>query len=544
MNILKGLPVSEGYAIGKVCILEKKDFTYEKKKINESQVENELDRFNIAKEKVKQNIDRLYQDTLKKISEDEAKIFESHKEVLEDPTLIDSVSDKIQNDLFSVEEALDKTKEEIVAKFNAIDDEYIKARVLDVKDITDQIMGNLLNIKKKNLKNLNKNTIIVSKDLTPSETMSMDLENVNAFLLEAGGRTSHTAILARSLEIPAIVGIDNILSKLKDDEEIIIDAKKGEVILDIDDNIKKEYEEKIEEEKREKKRLLSLKNEKAITKDGRTFRMLANIGNVSDVKDIEKYGAEGIGLFRTEFLYMDNTHFPTEEEQFETYKKVALVMKEKEFTIRTLDIGGDKELSYYKFDKEENPFLGYRAIRFCLDDENKNIFKAQLRAILRASHFGNIRIMFPMIINLEEIKKAKEILKECKNELKNEKIEYDTNIKIGIMIETPAASIMAEEFAKEVDFFSIGTNDLCQYTLAIDRGNAKMKNKYDFSNPAVLKSIKHIIEEARKANIECAMCGEAASDSNLTKTLVEYGLPEFSMCPNQIPKIKNIIRNI
>jgi phosphotransferase system enzyme I (PtsI) len=401
-------------------------------------------------------------------------------------------------------------------------------------------MSHLQGVKSNPFEGLEGEVILIAKDLTPSDTVALDLTHIKGFITEEGGITSHVSILAKGLGLPALVGVEGILSKVKQDDIVIMDAQEGRILIGPDRAVLEQYQLSIDEQRRKQEELSELKSLPAISRDGREVQLCANVGGIKDIKKAIEYGIDGVGLFRSEFLYMDNTHFPTEEEQFAVYKEAAILCG-KELTIRTLDIGGDKGLSYYEFEKEENPFLGWRAIRISL--ELKEVFKTQLRAILRASVFGGVRIMFPMIISLEELRQAKVILDECKEELRQQSIDFSEEIEVGMMIETPASVLMVEDFAAEVDFFSIGTNDLTQYLLAVDRGNQRISKLYNTFHPAVLRSIKRIIDAGHSHSIKVGMCGEFAGDEKAVKLLLGLGLDEFSMSASALWNTKNIIRS-
>lgn len=542
MKKLSGIPVSDGIAIGRVLKLKKEERAVEAYTISEEDIEREISRFTEALEKVACHVQGLYESTKHKLNESEAEIFAAHLSVVEDPMIEDGVKDRIRDERMNVEQALKLTLDEIEALFAALDDEYLRERGADVRDVGGQIMDYLLGSASLDLSRLPYPCIIAAKDLTPSETMSMDFSKTLGFLTEQGGRTSHTAIISRSLEIPAVVGIGSMMEELKDEEWVILDALEGTIIINPDEGQIESYKQKQEEYLAGKQLLAKLKDEPAMTKDQAVFELCANIGNPSDADRILDYGAEGIGLYRTEFLYMENSHFPTEEEQFTAYKVVAEKMGDKPVIIRTLDIGGDKELPYFTFEHEDNPFLGWRAIRICLDQVD--VLKTQLRAILRASAFGNLRIMYPMIISKEELLQANEILEACKGELRSEGVKFNPDIQVGIMVETPAAVAMSDVLAGYVDFFSIGTNDLCQYTLAVDRGNVKIAGRYNPLHPAVLRSIKRVIDAAHAKGKPVGMCGEFAGDERAAALLAGFGLDEFSMTASSIPRIKKRIRDL
>lgn len=519
----KGIAVGKAYKYEKVS-LEPDNYTYKDK-------DEEINQYNIAVEKVSQDLEKL-------ASENE--IFAGHLELVKDVALLEAVTDKITNSNMNVQLALKETIDEFVMIFESMDDEYMRQRADDIQDVYQRLLSKIKNIELKNLSSIKTPSIIIAKDLAPSDTATMNLEYVLGFATQGGGVTSHVSIMARNLSLPALVGVDNLLNEVQDGDLIIIDAAKGDLYINpTPEKIKELEDKKLEFEERERKLKEELHLE-AVTTDGKRVLVYSNVGSIEDIQNAVKYYIDGIGLFRSEFLYMENTHFPTEEEQFEAYKKAVEICKG-EVIIRTLDIGGDKELSYYEFDKEENPFLGFRAIRISL--ELKDMFKEQLRALLRASAFGYVSIMYPMIISVEELLKANAILEECKKELEKENIAYNKDIKVGMMIETPASVMEAESFAKHVDFFSIGTNDLTQYILAVDRGNDKISSMYDSFNPAVLHAIQKVIDAGHKENIIVGMCGEFASDERACKMLLGMGLDEFSVAFTQVPAIKSLIRS-
>lgn len=475
---------------------------------------------------------------LEKQAQDNA-IFGGHLELVKDIALQQGVMDKIQNGQ-NVQQALVQTVDEYRVIFEMMDDEYMRERAADIVDVRDQLLRAIKGIEELSFTDLEKQTILVAKDLTPSDTATINFERVCGFITEEGGVTSHVSIIARNHAVPAFVGVSGIMDKVRDQEEVILDAVDGYIILEPDEQTKAVYLQKIKDYDALQTAMEQEAGQAAVTTDGHSVQVCANVGNLQDVEKAVTKGIDGIGLFRSEFLYMENTHFPTEEEQFEAYKKAAEQVG-KDIIIRTLDIGGDKELSYYAWDPEENPFLGWRAIRICLT--KKDIFKTQLRALLRASAYGTIRIMYPMIISLEELREANALLEECKEELRQEKIPFDENIQTGIMMETPASVFLAQDFAKEVDFFSIGTNDLTQYVLAVDRGNTKIAALYDSFHPAVIRAIAAIITAGHQAGIPVGMCGEFASDENAIHLLLGLGLDEFSVNAGSVALVKHRIRN-
>lgn len=537
-KIIKGIDASPGYAIGKVYLYSEIELTLIKDRAQSSEVE--IKKLLEGRNSTKEQLLRIIEKTTQTLGADKAAIFQGHITLLEDGDLFDEVVELIENDSLTAEYALNMGIEGYCEMLENLEDEYLRERGADLRDISKRWLKNILGIEILNLSSLPKDTIIVARDLAPSDTAQLDLQNILGFVTEIGGKTAHTSIMARSLEIPAIVGTSNICSEVKSGEEISIDAINGIIIINPTPEDKKELLEKKEKFLEEKELLKKLKNVIAISMDGTTVGTWANIGDPKDVVGVLENGALGIGLYRTEFLFMNSDQFPTEEEQFLAYKKVAEAMEGKPVTIRTMDIGGDKSLPYMNLPKEENPFLGWRALRVCLD--RPEILKTQYRALLRASMFGYIKIMLPMVISIEEVRSSKLILEECKNSLKIEGIEFKENIELGIMVETPAVAFRAKQFAKEVDFFSIGTNDLTQYTLAVDRGNENIAHLYDTYNPGVLEAIKSSIEGAHSAGISISMCGEFAGDSEATALLFGMGLDAFSMSAISVPRIKkNII---
>lgn len=538
--MLKGIGASSGIAIGRVCLIKEENLNI--KKLNIDNIKVEEDRFIDAVQKAEIQLNKLRENAIKNIGEKEAEIFEAHILMLNDPEFIDSVKNIIKGEKVNSEYALMETVNSFKTIFEMMDNDYMRERASDIGDVGKRILNILLENESLLIETIDKECIIVTKDLTPSDTAQMDKDKVIGFITEIGGRTSHSAIMARTLEIPAVVGVQNAMESMQNGDVVILDGELGNIMVNPDENILIEYRNKQREYKRHKDELLKFINMESKTKDNRKVEIAANIGKIDDAHNAMKYGAEAIGLFRTEFLYMDKESFPTEDEQFNAYKNVGQIMKQKPVIIRTLDIGGDKKLPYLKIDEEMNPFLGYRAIRLCLD--RVDIFKTQLKAILRASIYGNLRIMFPMISSLTELKSAKEILEEVKSELKNENIQFNENIQVGIMIEIPSAAIMSDVFAKEVDFFSIGTNDLIQYTVAVDRMNEKISYLYDAYNPAVLRLIKMVIDNAHKHGKMAGMCGEVAGDSKLIPVLLGFGLDEFSMSASSMLRARKVINNL
>ncbi len=538
-KFIKGIDASPGVAIGKIFLYQEKELELNYNKVTDT--DKEVERLLSGQAETKVQLEAIREKTRAKLGDEKAAIFDGHITLLEDEDLVDEVKMKIEDDKKSAELALHEGIEEYCEMIANLDDEYLRERVADLRDIAKRWMNNILGVEVIDLGNLPAETVIVAKDLTPSDTAQMDLQNVKGFVTEIGGRTAHSAIMARSLEVPAVVGTKEIMGSLVSGQTIIVDALTGDVIVNPTEEEITTYTEKRNKYLADKEELRKLAKEEAITKDGHKVATWANIGSPNDLDGVLRNGADGVGLYRTEFLFMNNDRLPSEDEQFAAYKEVAERMEGKPVTIRTMDIGGDKALPYMKLPHEDNPFLGYRALRVCLD--RKDMFKTQLRALLRASAFGQVKIMFPMVINLTEVRKSKALLEECKAELRAEGVAFDENVKVGIMIETPATAFRARQFAEEVDFFSIGTNDLTQYTLAVDRGNENISELYDTYNPAVLQAIKFAIDGAHEAGITISMCGEFAGDETATELLLGLGLDAYSMSAISIPKIKRNLIN-
>lgn len=533
-----GTGASAGIGIGKVVILKEEALVIRRDTVADAAAEKE--RFKKAVEKSIEDTQALAADMAERIGEKEAEILNGHLMLLQDPMMTMEIEGKIDSEKLCSEAAIEDVCTMYADMFASMDDELMQQRAADMRDIKTRMQKVLLGVKSVDVSTLPKGSVLVAEDLTPSVTAGINPENVTGIVTELGGRTSHSAILARALEIPAVVAAAGILSQAADGDEIILDGESGEIFVKPEESVKAEYEAKRASYLAEKEELKKYIGRETITKDGVKIEVAANIGRPEDVDRVLSYDAEGIGLFRTEFLFMDRTSMPTEEEQFEAYRKVAVAMNGKPVIIRTLDIGGDKEIPYMGLKKDENPFLGYRAIRFCLDRKD-DIYRPQLRALLRASAFGAIKIMVPMVTCVEEYREAKALIHEIMDELEQEGIPYNKDIQVGIMVETAAASLMADVFAREVDFFSIGTNDLTQYTMSVDRGNDKVSYLYSTFNPAVLRSIRHIIECGRKEGIMVGMCGEAASDPLMIPLLVAFGLNEFSMSASAVLKARKMI---
>ena len=534
--MLVGKGISEGIGLGKAVILKENGLKIEKQKIEDISAEKQ--QIYDAVKEVESEIEKLIQN----IDGTEKEIMQAYLMILQDPSLIQETIKIIEQDKCNSAYAVENGLNQIIKTFEQMDDPYMAARSRDIEDMKKRILAKLLKIEEIDLSKLPENTILIAKELSTSDTAKMNLKNISGIITEIGGVNSHMAIIARTNEIPAIIGIKHIFENIKENDFIALNGATGEIFLNPTQEKIEELTKNQENIKQEKQELEKYKNEKAITKDGHQVELLANIGGPQDIQIVIDNTAEGVGLLRSEFLYMDAKDFPSEEEQFEAYKKIAESLENKRLVIRTLDIGGDKDLKYMKLPKEENPFLGYRAIRIYLD--NVDLFKVQLRAILRASSYGNVAIMLPMISSIEELRKSKEIIEEVKQELKEKNIKFNENIEVGIMVEIPSSAVMADEFAKECDFFSIGTNDLIQYTIAVERGNEKLANLYSHFNPAVIRLIKSAIDGAHKNGILCGMCGEAAGDVKFIPLLVGLGLDEFSMNANKILKARKLITDL
>ena len=530
--MINGIPASAGYAIGHAVLKKEPDL---KNAGNNLGKEVEKKRFLSSVEKTKQMLEGITENAGSSGEKDTAAIIESQLAYLGDPDILEPVLEKIEQGK-AAQEAIIEVTSEIADEFDSFEDGYIKERAADIRDIGERIAENIAGVKSQDLSNLPEGTVLVAHELKPSDTAQINKNKVLAFVTETGGRTCHTSIMARSMGIAAVVGANGIIGKIKDGDTLIVDGKKGEVFVNPDEAALVKYRLKIEDERKRQLMYASVKGKHCVNADGRRINVFANIGSPAEAQTALENGAEGIGLFRTEFLFLDKNVMPSEDEQFEAYKKTAQIMGGRPVIIRTMDIGGDKNAPFLKMPKEENPFLGFRAIRLCL--KNPELFKTQLRAILRASVFGDLRIMFPMISGMDEFKSAKKILHQCMDELRTKGIKFNENIQAGIMIEIPSAAIMADELAKEADFFSIGTNDLTQYTLAADRMNQSVSYIYDPMNPAVMELIRMAICAAHKNGIICGMCGELASRPEAVGRLLEFGLDEFSMSSGSIPKAK------
>lgn len=533
-TIVKGIAASNGIAIGKVYRLVEPDLSFEEVKIEN--IDAELTRFHEAVKASQVDLETIREHAEAELGSDKAAIFDAHMLVLNDPELITPIESKIKTEKVNAEFALKQTADLFITMFEQMDNEYMKERAADIRDVTKRILSHLLNVKIPNPSMIAEEVIIVGEDLTPSDTAQLNSQFVKGFATDVGGRTSHSAIMARSLEIPAVVGTKTITREVDNGDLIIIDGWNGEVHINPTPEIVKEYKKAQQKAEVHKEELLKLLNEKTVSKDGYQVELAANIGTPNDVDSVIANGAEGIGLYRTEFLYMDKDDFPTEEEQFTAYKTVLERMEGKPVIVRTLDIGGDKQLSYMQLPEEMNPFLGLRAIRLSL--KKQEMFRTQLRALLRASSYGQLKVMFPMIATLTELRQAKAIFKEEKEKLLANNITVSDEIDIGIMVEIPATAINADIFAEEVDFFSIGTNDLIQYTMAADRMNERVAYLYQPYNPAILRLIKMVIDAAHKDGKWAGMCGEMAGDELAIPLLLGLGLDELSMSASSVLKAR------
>ena len=539
--MISGILASPGIAFGKALLLIEDEIVINRKKISDDQVDQEVKRFLDGRAQAAQQLEAIRVKAGETFGEEKAAIFEGHIMLLEDEELEQEIIDLIKKDHASADAAAYSMIDGQAKALEELDDEYLKERAADVRDIGKRLLQNILGLHIVDLSAIQDESILVAKDLTPSETAQLNLKKVLGFITDLGGRTSHTSIMARSLELPAIVGTGNVTATVKNGDFLILDGVNNKVYVNPSESELEELKAVQTQYLSEKHELAKLKDLPAITLDGHQVEVCANIGTVRDVAGAERNGAEGVGLYRTEFLFMDRDSLPTEDEQFQAYKAVAEAVGSQAVIVRTMDIGGDKDLPYMNLPKEENPFLGWRAIRIAMD--RKEILHAQLRAILRASAFGKLRIMFPMIISVEEVRILKAELETLKAQLREEGKAFDETIEVGIMVETPASAVIARHLAKEVDFFSIGTNDLTQYTLAVDRGNDLISHLYNPMTPSVLNLIKQVIDASHAEGKWTGMCGELAGDERATLLLLGMGLDEFSMSAISIPGIKKIIRN-
>ena len=541
---IQGKSVYSGVAIGRLAIYQKSENQVKREKITDTA--KEIKRFEDARETAKQQLAGLYEKALKEVGEVNAAIFEVHQMMLEDLDYVESITNMIEGQQVNAEYAVASTGDTFSEMFAAMDDDYMRERSADVRDVSNRVVS-ILQGNGGNGLDADEPVILLADDLAPSETVQLDKSKVLSFVTRHGSTNSHTAILARTMNIPALIGVDfpeDVNGKMG-----IVDGYEGKIIIDPPVSVMEAYQKKKAEDEEKKRLLQELKGKENITKDGTKINLYANIGSVGDVASVLANDAGGIGLFRSEFLYLESRDYPTEEEQFAAYRKVAEAMAGKKVIIRTLDIGADKQVDYFGLDKEDNPAMGYRAIRICLD--RREVFKTQLRALYRASYYGTIAIMFPMIISVTEVQTIKKIIEEVKKELDEEKIPYkdvelayDENIQVGVMIETPAAVMISGELAREMDFFSLGTNDLTQYTLAIDRQNPKLDNIYDSHHPAILKMLKMIVDNGHKGGCWVGICGELGADTTLTETFLRMGFDELSVSPSMILKVRQEIRSL
>ncbi|EGQ3202438.1 phosphoenolpyruvate--protein phosphotransferase [Staphylococcus pseudintermedius] len=539
-NIIKGIAASDGVAIAKAYLLVEPDLSFNNEKTD--QPEAEVQKFNEALNNSKIELTKIRNHAEEQLGADKAAIFDAHLLVLDDPELIQPIEEKIKNESASAPQALTEVTQNFITIFESMDNEYMKERAADIRDVAKRVLAHILGVELPNPSIIDESVIIVAHDLTPSDTAQLNKQYVQGFVTNIGGRTSHSAIMSRSLEIPAVVGTKSISESVQQGDMVIVDGLTGDVIVNPSDDEIKAYQHKRESFFADREALKQLRDEPSKTLDGHEVELAANIGTPNDLEGVHNNGAEGIGLYRTEFLYMGRDNMPTEDEQFEAYKKVLESMEGKRVVVRTLDIGGDKELPYLNLPEEMNPFLGYRAIRLCLDQPE--IFRPQLRALLRASAYGKLNIMFPMVATIQEFRDAKALLLEEKENLKQEGVEVSDDIELGIMVEIPATAALADVFAKEVDFFSIGTNDLIQYTMAADRMSERVSYLYQPYNPSILRLIKQVIDASHQEGKWTGMCGEMAGDETAIPLLIGLGLDEFSMSATSILKARRQIKDL
>ena len=539
-NLINGIAASDGVAIAKAYLLVEPDLSFTNEKITD--IDAEINKFKNAVEASKIELTKIRNNAEKQLGADKAAIFDAHLLVLDDPELIQPIEDKISNEKVNAPQALNEVTSQFITIFESMDNEYMKERAADIRDVSKRLLAHILGVELPNPSIIDESVVIVGNDLTPSDTAQLNKDFVQGFVTNIGGRTSHSAIMSRSLEIPAVVGTKSITHQVKQGDMIIVDGITGDVIIDPTEDELIAYQHKRERFFEDKKELQKVRDAETVSLDGIHAELAANIGTPDDLYGVIENGAEGIGLYRTEFLYMGRDQMPTEDEQFEAYKKVLETMKDKRVVVRTLDIGGDKELPYLNLPKEMNPFLGYRAIRLCLDQPD--IFRPQLRALLRASAYGKLNIMFPMVATINEFRDAKALLLEEKENLKNEGHDVSDDIELGIMVEIPSTAALADIFAKEVDFFSIGTNDLIQYTMAADRMSERVSYLYQPYNPAILRLVKQVIEASHKEGKWTGMCGEMAGDETAIPLLLGLGLDEFSMSATSILKARRQINGL
>lgn len=543
VEMLKGIAASDGVAVAKAYLLVQPDLSFDKTQIEDTAAEET--RLDDALAASSVELEKIRDKAAQSLGEEEAQVFDAHLMVLADPEMIGQIKQKVQDEKVNAESALKEVTDMYIGMFEAMEDNsYMQERAADIRDVAKRVMAHLLNVTLPNPSMIDEEVVVVAHDLTPSDTAQLNKEFVKAFVTDIGGRTSHSAIMARSLEIPAIVGTKEITAKAKEGDILAVNGIEGDVIINPTEDQKAEFLKAGQAYADQKAEWEKLKNAETVTADGKHFELAANIGTPKDLEGVHNNGAEAIGLYRTEFLYMDAPDFPTEEDQFEAYKAVLEGMGDKPVVVRTMDIGGDKELPYLQLPHEMNPFLGYRALRISLSELGDDMFRTQLRALLRASAYGNLRIMFPMVATLKEFRAAKKIYDEEKEKLVNEGVKVSDTIQVGIMIEIPAAAVIADKFAKEVDFFSIGTNDLIQYTMAADRMNERVSYLYQPYNPSILRLIKNVIDAAHAEGKWAGMCGEMAGDQTAVPLLMGMGLDEFSMSATSVLKTRSLMKRL
>ncbi|HBL1837872.1 phosphoenolpyruvate--protein phosphotransferase [Enterococcus faecium] len=543
VEMLKGIAASDGVAVAKAYLLVQPDLTFSKATVEDTAAEEA--RLDAALAKSTEELQQIREKAAQSLGEAEAQVFDAHLMVLSDPEMVGQIKQNIKDNSVNAESALKEVTDMYIGMFEAMEDNaYMQERAADIRDVAKRILAHLLGVTLPNPSMINEEVVVVAHDLTPSDTAQLDRNFVKAFVTDIGGRTSHSAIMARSLEIPAIVGTKEITAKVKEDDILAVNGIEGDVIIDPTDEQKAEFEKAGADYAAQKAEWEKLKNAETVTADGKHFELAANIGTPKDLVGVHNNGGEAVGLYRTEFLYMDSPDFPTEDDQYEAYKAVLEGMEGKPVVVRTMDIGGDKELPYLQLPHEMNPFLGYRALRISLSEQGDEMFRTQMRALLRASVHGNLRIMFPMVATLKEFRAAKAIFEEEKQKLISEGKEVSDTIQVGIMIEIPAAAVLADKFAKEVDFFSVGTNDLIQYTMAADRMNERVSYLYQPYNPSILRLIKNVIDAAHAEGKWAGMCGEMAGDQTAVPLLVGMGLDEFSMSATSILKTRSLMKRL
>ncbi|TYR07654.1 phosphoenolpyruvate--protein phosphotransferase [Enterococcus faecium] len=543
VEMLKGIAASDGVAVAKAYLLVQPDLTFSKATVEDTAAEEA--RLDAALAKSTEELQQIREKAAQSLGEAEAQVFDAHLMVLSDPEMVGQIKQNIKDNSVNAESALKEVTDMYIGMFEAMEDNaYMQERAADIRDVAKRILAHLLGVTLPNPSMINEEVVVVAHDLTPSDTAQLDRNFVKAFVTDIGGRTSHSAIMARSLEIPAIVGTKEITAKVKEGDILAVNGIEGDVIIDPTDEQKAEFEKAGADYAAQKAEWEKLKNAETVTADGKHFELAANIGTPKDLVGVHNNGGEAVGLYRTEFLYMDSPDFPTEDDQYEAYKAVLEGMEGKPVVVRTMDIGGDKELPYLQLPHEMNPFLGYRALRISLSEQGDEMFRTQMRALLRASVHGNLRIMFPMVVTLKEFRAAKAIFEEEKQKLISEGKEVSDTIQVGIMIEIPAAAVLADKFAKEVDFFSVGTNDLIQYTMAADRMNERVSYLYQPYNPSILRLIKNVIDAAHAEGKWAGMCGEMAGDQTAVPLLVGMGLDEFSMSATSILKTRSLMKRL